>query len=276
MNEMNEQMPLGFFNNRFEEMEFYWRRFHQRHPEVWERFERATLELIARGRKNGGAKRIMEDLRWDTGIGGDGEKEFKIAAEHISFYARLFRYTHPEHADFFRFRRPPSLDMPPTNRGPTGPGDVAPYSEPKKGRDEIMEAAANYLLEEMQRGEPLQSPAESEAFLRCQFDGKRHETFGVIFLDTRHRVIAFEELFRGTIDGATVYPRVIAERALVLGSAAIICAHNHPSGIAEPSLADQAITRRIKESLALLDIRLLDHFIIGDGPAVSMASRGLL
>ena len=103
-----------------------------------------------------------------------------------------------------------------------------------------------------------------------------HEVFACLFLDTRHRVIAFEELFHGTIDGATVYPRVVAERALTHGAAALIVAHNHPSGISEPSLADQAITRRLKHALALLDIRLLDHFVIGDGTPVSMAARGLL
>ena len=100
--------------------------------------------------------------------------------------------------------------------------------------------------------------------------------FACLFLDTRHRVIAFEELFRGTIDGATVYPRVVAERALMLGAAALNVAHNHPSGVSEPSLADQAITRRLKEALALLDIRLLDHFVIGDGQPVSMAARGMV
>jgi DNA repair protein RadC len=89
-------------------------------------------------------------------------------------------------------------------------------------------------------------------------------------------VIAFEELFQGTIDGATVYPRVVAERALKLGAAALIVAHNHPSGVGEPSMADQAITRRLKDALELLDIRLLDHFVVGDGRPVSMAARGLI
>ena len=89
-------------------------------------------------------------------------------------------------------------------------------------------------------------------------------------------MIAFEELFHGTIDGATVYPRVVAERALKLRAAALIVAHNHPSGVCEPSLADQAITRRLKEALDLLDIRLLDHFVVGDGLPVSMAARGMI
>ena len=100
--------------------------------------------------------------------------------------------------------------------------------------------------------------------------------FQCLFLDTRHRVIHSEELFQGSIDGACVYPRVIAERALRHNAAAVIVAHNHPSGVTEPSLADQAITRRIKDALALLEIRLLDHFVIGEGSPVSMAARGMI
>ena len=113
-------------------------------------------------------------------------------------------------------------------------------------------------------------------YLKSALRDQSNEVFACLFLDTRHRVIAFEELFHGTIDGATVYPRVVAEKALRHGAAALIAAHNHPSGISEPSLADQAITRRLKDALALLDIRLLDHFVIGEGVPVSMAARGLV
>ena len=116
----------------------------------------------------------------------------------------------------------------------------------------------------------------TERYLKTALRDHPHEVFAGLFLDTRHRVIAFEEMFHGTIDGATVYPRVVVEKALGHGAAAVIVAHNHPSGISEPSLADQAITRRLKEALALLDIRLLDHFVVGDGSPVSMASRGML
>ena len=143
-------------------------------------------------------------------------------------------------------------------------------------KKEICEAAAAYLLEDLQRGPPLTSPEETAKFLRLKLIDAKNETFCCLFLDTRHRVIAFEELFHGTIDGATVYPRVIAQRCLELNAAAVILAHNHPSGIAEPSVADQAITRRVKEALALLDIRTLDHFVIGDGTPTSMAKRGML
>lgn len=133
------------------------------------------------------------------------------------------------------------------------------------------------LLEErLRRGDALTSPAETLAYLRATLHNRRREVFCCLLLDTRHRVIECEELFQGSIDGACVYPRVVAERALRAGAAAVIIAHNHPSGVSEPSLADQAITRRLKEALALLEIRLLDHFVIGDGEPVSLASRGLL
>ncbi len=126
------------------------------------------------------------------------------------------------------------------------------------------------------RGSPLTSPADTMAYLRATLSDLRREVFYGVFLDTRHRVIRCEQLFLGSIDGACVYPRVVAEKALMLGAAALIVAHNHPSGVSEPSLADQAITRRLKDALALLEIRLLDHFVIGEGEPVSMASRGLL
>ena len=140
----------------------------------------------------------------------------------------------------------------------------------------VLELSRRYLDESLHRGNPLESPDLTERYLKTVLRDHPHEVFACLFLDTRHRVIAFEELFHGTIDGATVYPRVVAEKALRHGASALIAAHNHPSGVSEPSLADQAITRRLKEALALLDIRLLDHFVVGDGPAVSMAARGLV
>lgn len=140
----------------------------------------------------------------------------------------------------------------------------------------VLELSRRYLHEAIIRSDPLESPEITEQYLKSVLRDHSNEVFACLFLDTRHRVIAFEELFYGTIDGATVYPRVVAEKALRHGAAALIVAHNHPSGISEPSLADQAITRRLKEALALLDIRLLDHFVIGEGAPVSMAARGLV
>jgi DNA repair protein RadC len=140
----------------------------------------------------------------------------------------------------------------------------------------VLELSRRYLDEMLMRGDPLESPEVTEQYLKTALRDCGNEVFACLFLDTRHRVIAFEELFHGTIDGATVYPRVVAEKALRHGAAALIVAHNHPSGVSEPSLADQAITRRLKDALALLDIRLLDHFVVGEGAPVSMAARGLL
>jgi DNA repair protein RadC len=140
----------------------------------------------------------------------------------------------------------------------------------------VLELSRRYLHEMLVRGNPIESPEVTEQYLKSVLRDHPHEVFACLFLDTRHRVIAFEELFHGTIDGATVYPRVVAEKALRHGAAALIAAHNHPSGVSEPSLADQAITRRLKDALALLDIRLLDHFVIGDGRPVSMAARGMI
>lgn len=140
----------------------------------------------------------------------------------------------------------------------------------------VTELARRHLYETVKRSPPLESPGDTQRYLQCVLRDKPNEVFACLFLDSRHRVIAFEELFQGTIDGATVYPRVVAERALRLGAAALIVAHNHPSGVCEPSMADQAITRRLKDALDLLDIRLLDHFVVGDGQPVSMAARGLL
>ncbi len=138
------------------------------------------------------------------------------------------------------------------------------------------ELVQRQLKQSLQRGVPLNSPAATVEYLQTVLHDRKREIFTCLFLDTRHRVIAAEELFQGSIDGACVYPRVVAERALRLSAAAVIVAHNHPSGVSEPSLADQAITRRLKDALLLLEIRLLDHFVVGDGPPVSMASRGML
>jgi DNA repair protein RadC len=138
------------------------------------------------------------------------------------------------------------------------------------------EVVRRQLKQTLQRGVSLTSPAMTMEYLQTVLRDRNREIFTCLFLDTRHRVIASEDLFQGSIDGACVYPRVVAERALRLSAAAVIVAHNHPSGVSEPSLADQAITRRLKDALLLLEIRLLDHFVVGDGPPVSMASRGML
>lgn len=139
-----------------------------------------------------------------------------------------------------------------------------------------LELGQRHLLATLQRGDALTSPADTRRFLAARLRGYAHEVFAALFLDNRHRVIAFEELFTGTIDGASVYPREVVKRALHHNAAVLILAHNHPSGVAEPSRADESITRRLKEALALVDMRVLDHFIIGDGEITSLAELGLI
>lgn len=139
-----------------------------------------------------------------------------------------------------------------------------------------LEMGRRYLESRLPRGEALGSPADTRAYLSARLRSYPHEVFACLFLDNRHRVIAFEELFRGTIDGAAVHPREVVRRALSHNAAAVILSHNHPSGVAEPSEADRRLTRRLQEALALIDVRVLDHFVIGDGECASFAERGLL
>lgn len=138
------------------------------------------------------------------------------------------------------------------------------------------ECGARFVREKLRPGVTIGSPADSRKFLQTTLRDRPHEVFCCLFLDNRHRVLAFDELFRGTIDAAAVYPREIVKQALARNAAAVILAHNHPSGVAEPSQSDQLITRRIRDALELVDIRLLDHFVIGDNQCVSLASRGML
>jgi len=140
----------------------------------------------------------------------------------------------------------------------------------------LPELARRYYSESLPCGETIRSPTDTEAFLQARMRHLGHELFCCLFLDNRHRVLRFDELFRGTIDGTSVYPREVVKEALAVNAAAVILAHNHPSGVAEPSQADERITKRLKSALELVDIRLLDHLIIGDGRATSLASRGLL
>lgn len=139
----------------------------------------------------------------------------------------------------------------------------------------VLEMAKRHMYEQLSRGDALCSPAQTRQFLSAQLGSYPHEVFACLFLDNRNRVIAFEKMFYGTIDGASVYPREVVRMALRKNAAAIIFAHNHPSGVAEPSHADEQITQRLKEALALVDVRVLDHFVIGD-EVVSFAERGLL
>ena len=143
--------------------------------------------------------------------------------------------------------------------------------------EQWLEEAQNESKQEtLEKQSVITSPDDTRQYLSHQLRDRPHEVFAALFLDNRHQVIQFEELFKGTIDGASVYPREVVKKALQHNAAALIIAHNHPSGIAEPSQADQNITQRLEKALALVDIRLLDHLIIGDGEIVSLAECGML
>ena len=138
------------------------------------------------------------------------------------------------------------------------------------------EISRRQLSEPLRVGPLLGSPKATRDYLSARLRHLEHEVYCCLYLDKRHRLMHCEELFRGTIDGASVHPREIVKLALQRNAAAVIVAHNHPSGIAEPSQADELITQRVKEALGVVDIRLLDHIIIGDGVCVSLAERGLV
>ena len=140
--------------------------------------------------------------------------------------------------------------------------------------DEIIEAARAVAGQRMQRGESFTDPLASGRFFQDKLAGLEREVFAAVFLDKRHRLIEYVELFQGTVDGAEVHPREVVRKALRCNAAAVIVAHNHPSGHLEPSAADRAVTSRLKQALSLVDIRLLDHIIVGGLQAASLAARG--
>lgn len=142
--------------------------------------------------------------------------------------------------------------------------------------DSIVAAAKEILATRMTHGETLGAPGAVRDYLRLLLHNREHEVFVVVLLDAQNRVLASEELFRGTLTQTSVYPREIVKIALRHNAAAVIFAHNHPSGVAEPSRADEALTSALKQALALVDVKVLDHFIIAGGSALSFAERGLL
>lgn len=140
----------------------------------------------------------------------------------------------------------------------------------------VIELARRFLAEELHRETVFNNPRSVSDFLIAGLASEQQEVFAVLFLDSQHRLIIFEELFRGTIDGASVYPREVVKRCLFHNAAAVILAHNHPSGVAEPSQADKQITARLKSALGLVDVRVLDHLIVVGGKTASMAEAGCL
>lgn len=219
----------------------------------WPADERPREKLLQRGAN---ALTDAELLAIFLRIGISGKSAVDLARDLLTEYGSLQALLSAERERFCRSH---------------GLGD-AKYAQLQA----VMEMAGRYFCESLRRGEALTSPDVTRAFLVAQLRGYHFEVFACLFLDNQHRVIQWEELFRGTIDGASVYPREVAKRALFHHAAAVIFAHNHPSGINEPSQADQQITDKLKQALALFDIRVLDHFIIGDGHPFSFAEHGLM
>lgn len=151
--------------------------------------------------------------------------------------------------------------------------EVPPSHEPLAAARELVR---RWLLEELCREPVLSQPARVREFLRVHFAGQEQESFVSLFLDAQNRLITAEELFRGTLTQTSVYPREIVKRALLWNAAAVIFGHNHPSGVAEPSHADEALTQALKQALALVDVKVLDHFVVAGNVAVSFAERGLV
>ena len=140
----------------------------------------------------------------------------------------------------------------------------------------VLELARRTLHEQLRSGDALTTPGAVRDYLRLALGGRTHEVFVCVHLDAQHRVIAAEELFRGTLTQTSVYPREVVKAALAANAAAVIFAHNHPSGVAQPSQADELLTRQLREALALVDVRVLDHFVVAGNQALSFAERGLL
>lgn len=162
------------------------------------------------------------------------------------------------------------MSKPPYVRNDQGLYRVKGYVSP----DQLVQIAADILLENLAGEENLTQPKDAARFLQLSLAQEKNEHFSVLFLNNKHQVLCFERLFSGTIDGAAVYPRVVAQKALEHNAAAVIFAHNHPSDNCEPSESDRSITLRLKETLALIDVRVLDHFVVSRSTWVSLAERG--
>jgi DNA repair protein RadC len=219
----------------------------------WPRAERPREKLLERG---AGALSDAELLAILLRNGTAGQSAIDLARTILAHFGSLRQLVA---ADRTRFCAEPGLGL-------------ARYAEIQAAA----EISRRQLSEPLRVGPLLGSPKATRDYLSARLRHLEHEVFCCLFLDKRHRLMHCEELFRGTIDGASVHPREIVKLALQRNAAAVIVAHNHPSGIAEPSQADEVITQRVKEALGLVDIRLLDHLIVGDGACVSLAERGLI
>lgn len=142
--------------------------------------------------------------------------------------------------------------------------------------EEVLQQARRVLSQRVRRGATMSSPQAVKDYLRLEIGALEHEVFCVIFLDAQHRILALKEMFRGTVTQTSVYPREVVKEALALNAAAVILAHNHPSGAAEPSRADEVLTQTLKTALSLVDVRVLDHLVVAVADVASFAERGLV
>ena len=223
------------------------------HIRDWPSNERPREKLLARG---AGVLSDAELLALFLGSGLRGHDAVSTARSLLS-----------EHGPLRTLLERPTTDLQ-TLRG-LGPARACALAA-------ALELSRRLLHAELERGVALTDPDAAGRYFAQRLRDRPQEVFAALFLDTRHRVIAFEEMFHGTLEGAEVHPREVVRRAIAHNAAAVIVAHNHPSGNPEPSAADRAVTARLKQALALVDLRLLDHFVIGDGPPVSLAARGWL
>lgn len=215
---------------------------------------RPREKLIARGPAALGDAELLA-LLLRTGIAG--KNVLQLAQELLDRFDGLSGLLHASLADLAQVK---------------GLGGSAKRAEVAA----VLELARRALAERLKERPAFDSPDAVKNYLRLAIGTRSHEVFAVLFLDAQHRLIAMEELFRGTLTQTSVYPREVASRALHLHAAAVVLAHNHPSGCAEPSRADETLTQALKAALALLDVRVLDHVIVARDTALSMAERGLM
>ena len=247
----------------------------------WPETERPRERLLARGAHTLSEAELLAVL---IGCGRKGLSAVELARALLADFGSLRQLLSAERARWIREpdaagvaglrRRRPQGQMPPEGFGPPRFAGIGP------ARYATMQAALEltrrHYSESLRVGPALNAPEATRKFLVAQLRDRPYEVFCCLLLDVRHRLIAFEEMFRGTIDGATVHAREVVRFAMTHNSAAVIFAHNHPSGVTEPSQADELTTQRLREALALVDVRVLDHIIVGDGRCLSFAERGLL
>ena len=215
---------------------------------------RPREKLLARG---AGALSDTELLALLLRTGMAGKGVFALAQELVDTFGGLAGLLHTSAEDLKRIK------------GLGGPAKRAELVA-------VLELARRAMAQQLKEREVFSTPGAVRQYLQLQLSGKAHEVFAVLFLDAQNRMLAMEELFRGTLTQTSVYPREVVVRALHLQAASVVLAHNHPSGTVQPSRADEALTQTLKAALALVDVRVLDHVIVAQGEALSMAERGLL